>query len=107
MYNEKVVMEEICEEITKIRTLLEFIARGNLKEELEKVATTPERKRIWALCNGSLSTEEIAEKIGRTQRAVQQFIRKLGKANLIEAERRGYPKRRFNYVPSDWNLEKE
>ncbi|GAH51029.1 unnamed protein product [marine sediment metagenome] len=101
MYNEKVIMEEICEEITKIRTLLELIARGNLKEELEKVATTPERKRIWALCNGSLSTQEIAEKIGRTQRAVQQFIKELGKLDLIEAERRGYPKRRFDLVPSD------
>lgn len=107
MYNEKVVMEEIREEITKIRTLLEFIARGNLKEELEKVASTPERKRIWTLCNGSLNTQEIAEKIGRTQRMVQQFIKELGGIDLIEAERRGYPKRRFDYVPSDWDFEKE
>lgn len=107
MYNEKVVMEEIREEITKIRTLLEFMARGNLKEELERVATTPGRRRIWALCNGSLSTQEIAEKIGRTQRMVQQFIKELGKLDLIETERRGYPKRRFDYVPSDWDFEKE
>ena len=107
MYNEKVVMEEVREEVSKIRTLLEFIARGNLKEELEKIATTPERKRIWALCDGSLNTQEIAEKIGRTQRMVQQVIRELGETDLIVVERRGYPKRRFDYVPSDWDLEKE
>ncbi|MCW3130702.1 MAG: hypothetical protein OCU20_07980 [Methanophagales archaeon] len=107
MYNEKMIMEEVREEVSKIRTLLEFIARGNLKEELEKIATTPERKKIWALCDGSLNTEKIAEKIGRTQRMVQQVIRELGEADLIEFERRGYPKRRFDYVPSDWDLEKE
>lgn len=107
MYNERENMEEVREEVSKIRTLLEFIARGNLKEELEKVATTLERKRIWALCDGSLSTQEIAEKVDRAQRTVQQFIKELGVVDLITAERRGYPKRRFDYVPSDWILEKE
>lgn len=107
MYNEKVVMEEVREEVSKIRTLLEFIARGNLKEELEKIATTPERKRIWALCDGLLSTQEIAEKTGVAQRTVQIFIKELGDVDLIEIEKRGYPKRRFDYVPSDWDLEKE
>ena len=107
MYNEKMIMEELREEASKIRTLLEFIARGNLKEELEKIATTPERKRIWALCDGSLNTQEIAEKTGVTQRTVQIFIKELGDVDLIEIEKRGYPKRRFDYVPSDWDLEKE
>jgi len=107
MYNEKAIMEEVREEIFKIRTLLEFMARGNLKEELEKIATTPERKKIWALCEGLLSTQEIAEKIGVAQRTVQLSIKELREQDLVEIKKRGYPKRRFDYVPSDWDLEKD
>jgi len=107
MYNEKVIMEELRDEASKIRQLLEFLARGDLKEELEKIAKTPERKRIWALCDGLLNTQEIAEKVGVAQRTVQQFIKELREEDLVENEKRGYPKRRFDYVPSDWDLEKE
>ncbi|MDD2665527.1 MAG: hypothetical protein PHD13_01915 [Methanocellales archaeon] len=106
MYNKELIIEEVREELSKIRQLLEFIARGNLKEELEKIATTPERKRIWTLCDGSLNTQTLAEKTGVAQRTVQIFIKELGGVDLIEIEKRGYPKRRFNYVPSEWNLEK-
>ena len=51
MLNEESVLK-IYEELTRIRQLLEMLARSDLKDELEKVATTDERKRIWALCDG-------------------------------------------------------
>ena len=95
------------DELLKIRQLLEILTRNALKEELEKVATTDERKQIWALCNGLRSTEEIAKKVGVTRRTVQKFVEELRKKDLITIEKRGHPKRRFDYIPSDWNVKME
>ncbi len=101
MVSESILME-ILNEITKTRQLVEILARDALKRDLESVAKTNERKKIWALCDGTLSTEEIAKKVNVTQRAVQIFIKELQALDFIEFERRGYPKRRFDYVPSEW-----
>lgn len=98
---------KIYEELSRIRQLLEILARSHLKEELEKIATTNDRKRIWTLCDGFLSTKEIAEKVKVSQRTVQIFVKDLQEADLITIERRGYPRRRFDYVPSDWKIETE
>ncbi len=86
-------IQVLLDELSKIRQLLEILTRNALKEELERIATTSERKRIWALCNGLRSTEEIAKE--------------LWKVDLITIEKRGYPKRRFDYIPSDWDVEME
>ena len=94
----------LLDELSRIRQLLLLLARKALKEELEKVATTDERKRIWALCDGFRSTEEIAKKVGLSLRAVQIFIKELRDRDLIVIEKRGYPKRRFDYIPSNWNV---
>ncbi len=74
------------------------------KRELEGIATTPDRKKIWALFDGITSTDEIASKTNITQRTVQIFVKELIESNLIVVEKRGYPKRRFDYVPSDWKV---
>jgi predicted ArsR family transcriptional regulator len=94
--------EKIYEELVKIRELLERLARKELKEDLEKIATTKERKKIWVLCDGMTSTSDIATKAGISQRAVQIFLNELQTRDLITFERRGYPKRRYDYIPSDW-----
>jgi len=104
MIDEKSI-QPLLEELSKIRQLLEILTRNALKEELEKIATTDKRKQIWALCNGLRSTKEIARKVGVTPRTVQRFIKELRKADLITIEKRGYPKRRYDYIPSDWNVE--
>ena len=100
-------IQVLLDELSKIRQLLEILTRNALKEELERIATTSERKRIWALCNGLRSTEEIAKKVGVTPRTVQRFIKELRKVDLVTIEKRGYPKRRFDYIPSDWGVEME
>lgn len=106
MLSEEIIMK-FYEEVSRIRELLEILARSHLKEELEKVATTDKRKKIWTLCNGFLNTREIAERVKVSQRAVQIFMSKLQEADLITVERRGYPKRKFDYVPSSWAVKKE
>jgi predicted transcriptional regulator len=96
--------ERIYDELIKIRELLERLARRELREDLESVATTNERRRIWALCNGLNSTSEISSRVGVSQRAVQIFVNELQAKDLITMERRGYPKRKYDYIPSDWEI---
>lgn len=103
---QKVNMEEtnliMLEELRNIRKLLEILVRGEIYKSLEEIATTNERKKIWHLIDGSRSTEDIANTLNITQRAVQIFLQKLNQENLIEFEKRGYPIRKYDYVPNQW-----
>jgi len=104
--SEKMLMG-LYEEVVKIRQLLEMTVKDNLKKELEKIVTTKERKMIWALSDGFTDTKAIARKIGISQRAVQITVKELQDAELLVVERRGFPKRKFDYVPSEWKYEKK
>ena len=76
--------------------------RNLIKEELEKIASTPERKKMWILCNGAISTSEIAKKVGVSTRAVQYFIRDAQRLELIRVDKRGFPRRIIDWIPSEW-----
>lgn len=97
-------MEKIYEELTKVRHLLEILAKNELQKALEHVVTTKERRMMWALCDGLTTTDEIARKTGVSQRAVQIVVKELLKADLITVETRGRPKRMFEYIPSTWRV---
>lgn len=101
------INEEIYKELVKIRSLLERLAKKELKEDLESVASTNERKIIWSLCDGLNNTSEIASKTRVSQRAVQLFIKELAEKDLIIVEERGRPKRKYDYIPSDWQIKGE
>lgn len=98
------IWEKIYEELIRIRELLERLARKELKEDLEKVATTKERKKIWVLCDGMTNTFDIATKVGVSQRAVQIFLNELQAKDLVTFGKRGYPKRKYDYIPSEWEV---
>jgi len=100
-----VTMEKMAAEMGNVRRLLEILARDSLRKELETVATTPERRRIYALCDGITSNEDIAKKSGLSVRAVQDVVKKLVELDLVIMAKRGVPKRRFEWVPSEWRLE--
>lgn len=106
MISEKSFMK-LIDEVSKIRQLVELLAKEVIRKDLEDLATTTGRKKLWALCDGSLNTEELAQKANVSQRTVQVFVKKLKESDLIFLERRGYPKRRFDYIPSDWGIEME
>ena len=96
---------KIIDELVLIRSLLERLLRDTLRRDLEAIATTKERRAIWASLDGIKNTDEISQKTGVSQRAVQIFVRELLDSDLISMERRGYPRRRFDYIPSSWRLE--
>ena len=81
--------------------------KDNIKKELEKILTTKERKIVWALSDGFTDTKTIAREAGISQRAVQITVRDLQNADFLVVERRGFPRRRFDYVPSEWKYKKE
>ena len=99
--SEKMLMS-LYDEIVKIRQLLEMTLKDDLKKELERVLTTKERKMVWALSDGFTDTRTIARKAGISRRAVQITVRELQEAELLVVERRGFPKRKFDYVPFEW-----
>ncbi len=96
------ILVNIYDEIVKLRQLLEMTVKDKLEKELEKILTTKERKMVWALSDGFTDTKTIAKKAGISQRAVQRTAKDLQNADLIVIERRGYPKRKFDHVPSEW-----
>jgi DNA-binding transcriptional ArsR family regulator len=99
------VLEKLYFEVTNVRRLLEFIARSELKKSIEMVVTTEERRKVYCLLDGLASTEQIAQKAGVSQRAVQLEVKDLTNAGLIVTEKRGFPKRIFDYIPSEWGVD--
>ena len=104
--SEKMLLS-LHEEIVKIRQLLELMARDRLEREIGNILSTKERKMVWALSDGLNDTKTIAEKAGVSQRAVQVTLKDLHNAGLLTVERRGFPKRRFDYLVSEQSYEHE
>ncbi|MGI0086799.1 MAG: winged helix-turn-helix transcriptional regulator [Nitrosotalea sp.] len=98
------LLRAISEDIHWIRMDIARLARDSYKQDLEKIANTPARQEIWRLCDGNLSNEEIAKRIGVTLRAVQYFVQDAERLGLVSMPKRGYPKRpdTFNEIPSEW-----
>lgn len=103
------LMKGMSEDIRRIRMDMARMARDSYLQDLERVANTPARQEMWRLCEGILSNEDIAKKIGVTLRAVQYFIQDAEKKGLIIAQRRGYPKRTdsFDEIPVEWKSYKK
>ena len=104
MANTEHLLEQILSELVEIKKILLFNSRETLKKELNDMASTEERKKIWGLLDGLTSTTEISEKAGVSARTVQLFVSQLEEKDLVITEKRGYPKRRMDYIPSDWQL---
>jgi FixJ family two-component response regulator len=96
------MLMNIYDEIVKVRQLLEITVKEKLEKELEKILTTKERKMVWAFSDGLTDTKTIAKNVGISQRAVQRTVKELQIADFLVVEKRGYPRRKFNYVPYDW-----
>jgi DNA-binding transcriptional ArsR family regulator len=105
MSEEQKVLEELYGEMVKVRRLLEIVVRDQLKKWLEQSLTTEERRKIYFLMDGISGTEEIAQKAGVSRRSVQLVMKDLLDAGLISLEKRGYPRRIFDYIPSEWRIQ--
>ena len=93
------ILRRIEANLEDIRKLIELQTRSVIKQELEKVASTPERKMMWVLCDGNTSTTKIAEALNVSVRAVQYFVHEAQAHDLIKLDKRGYPRRIVEWVP--------
>ncbi|MGE5533361.1 MAG: winged helix-turn-helix transcriptional regulator [Bacillota bacterium] len=100
--NDDEISKNVLKELGEIKTYLRFLARGAITTELSKVASTPDRQQIWRLADGSLSNEQIADKVGVSLRAVQYFVEESETKGLIKLEKRGYPRRIEEIIPTEW-----
>jgi len=95
-------MSDELNELKKISKLL-ILAHGEaIEKELSKYATTNERKKAWILIDGNKMTDEIGESAGMKLRTIQDFLKILTDANLIESNRGKPPKKIIEYVPASW-----
>lgn len=96
------ILRSIDESLSAIRKILEIQAKQSIVNELEGFASTEERRKMWLLCNGELSNDEIAKKVGSTLRAVQYFVKDGRAVGLITMAKRGFPKRAMELLPKNW-----
>ena len=98
------LLKRISEDLQAIRRHTTRLVRESYRHDLELVASTSERQEMWRLCDGTLSNEEIAKKVGMSLRTVQYFVQEAEKKELVLSVKRGYPKRNedYNEIPSEW-----
>lgn len=90
------------EELKNISKILILANAKTLEIELSKYATTDERKKAWILIDGNILPEEIGAKAGMKLRTIQEFLKILVDATLIENSRGKPPKRLLEFVPAPW-----
>lgn len=89
-------------ELQKIAKILILTNAAQIEKELEKVASTPERKRIWVCMDGASSQPTIATKAGVNQSAVSRFLDAAVAVGLAEYQKPSPPRRILDYVPPKW-----
>jgi hypothetical protein len=86
----------------KISRILTLVNAKALEMELSKYATTNERKKAWILIDGNRLPDEIGKNAGMKLRTIQEFLKILVDATLIENYRGKPPKRLLDFVPASW-----
>lgn len=93
---------DILRELKKISKILLLTNAAVVEEELAKIASTDDRKRMWVLIDGSRMPKDIANEARVTQRAISYFLNAAEAAGLIEYKHGEPPRRVLDYVPASW-----
>ncbi len=101
------LLREIKTTLEAMRTILEIQARPALKAEINLLASTPERRKMWILSEGTAKTAVLAPKAGLRLRAAKYFVADGRRAGLLIFPIPGCPKRAVNLIPEDWEEVKE
>ena len=89
-------------ELVKIAKILALTNGPVLERELGKVASTPERKKIWVAMDGLRTQQQIAIAAHVNQSAVSRFLDAAIAADIAEYEKTKPPRRKLDYVPPSW-----
>jgi len=94
--------EASLKELKKISKILLLANAAIIEAELSKIATTNDRKKMWALMDGIRMPADIAREAKVTAMAVSYFVNAGKAAELIEYKKGEPPKRILDYVPPSW-----
>lgn len=95
--------QQILRELKKMSKILTLANAPALERELNKYATSNDRKRIWISIDGKKKPAEIAKELGLSIRTVEIFVKVLVQAELIESRTYGEPpKKAIDFVPASW-----
>jgi len=94
--------ELVLRELQKISKLLILANAPVIQKELENLATTDERKKMWILMDGKRMPKDIADQVGVTAMAVSYFISSAVAAGLVDYSQGAPPRRMLDYVPPVW-----
>jgi len=93
---------QTVKELEKISKILLLAHGEQLELELGRIATTNDRKKIWALIDGTSGPEEISKQTKLSVGSIRNFLTTLEKAELIENPYGKPPRRLIGYVPPSW-----
>ncbi len=98
------LLRRIADDLHAVRGHTKRLAKRIYLDELNKIASTPQRQEMWRLCDGTTGTQDLANRVGVSLRTVQYFVEDAEKVGLLVSPRRGYPKRAddFDEIPVDW-----
>ena len=94
--------DAILDELKKIAKILSLAHAATVEKEIEKLASSEARKRIWVLIDGTRMPKDIAKEVSVTEQAVYYFLNALAAAGLAENPRGKPPRRVLEYVPPSW-----
>jgi Fic family protein len=96
------ILKQINDNILALKKLKELEMREVVTREIERIASTSVRKKMWVLSDGTKTTDEISRIINVSKRAVQYFVQECLNSGLLGVDKRGYPVRRIEWVPPEW-----
>jgi len=96
------ILKQINDNILALKKLKELEMREVVTREIERIASTSVRKKMWVLSDGTKTTDEISKIINVSKRAVQYFVQECLNSGLLGVDKRGYPVRRIEWVPPEW-----
>jgi hypothetical protein len=97
-----VELRRISQRLESLQKLKELEMKDVVSAAVQDLASTPARKRMWLLCDGTRGTSEIAKDIDVNVRSVQYFIQEGTKGGLLGVNQKGQPYRKFDWVSTEW-----
>ena len=89
-------------ELKKISKILLLVNAKIVEAEIEKIANTPIRKKMWVLIDGKRMPKDLAKEVNVTAMAVSKFLDATSIAGLIEYTQREPPQKILDYIPPAW-----
>src|SRR5437867_2303710 len=94
--------DPVLKQLQLITRILTIAHADRVANELAKIATTDDRKRMWILIDGKQMAKDIAKKLNVSDRAVNYFLREVTLAGFVENPPRKPPAKLIDFTPPSW-----